>query len=199
MNYLVGVIVVAIGVFLGFLVEDVNRTLQWIVSALYGGYIASNVLKWHWWRFNATGFFWGMLTGIVSAMIFSLVIDNSQLLYWFPVLFGVSLAGSVIGSYMSPATDEAVLKSFYKNVRPWGFWEPVKLAVLADDPSFQSNKNFKLNMFNVVIGTITQCCLTILPMYLVLSQHMPLLYTVGILAVAIIILKKTWWDKLKDY
>ena len=43
--------------------SDVNSILQWIVSALYGGYVAANVLKWHWWRFNASGFFWGMLAG----------------------------------------------------------------------------------------------------------------------------------------
>jgi len=121
------------------------------------------------------------------------------LLNWIPVLFALSLAGSVIGSYASPQTDMEVLKSFYSNVRPWGFWEPVKQAVLADDPSFQPNKNFKINMFNVVIGTMAQLCLTILPMYLVLRQKMPLLCTVGILAVLMLILKKTWWNKLKDY
>ncbi len=199
MNYLVGTIVVAVGVILGFFIKDINSVLQWIVSALYGGYIASNVLKWHWWRFNASGFFWGMLTGIVTAMVFSVLIADANLLYWFPVMFLVSMAGSVIGAYASPPTDMSVLKSFYAKVRPWGFWEPVKQAVLIDDPSFQSNKNFKLNMFNVVIGTIAQCCLTILPMYLILSQKMPLLITIGILAIIIIILKRTWWNKLKDY
>jgi SSS family solute:Na+ symporter len=199
MNYIVGVVVVATGVILGFFVKDVNSVLQWIVSALYGGYIASNVLKWHWWRFNANGFFWGMLAGIIAAMVFSLLIPDGQLLYWFPLLFALSLAGSVVGSYATEPTDMAVLKSFYSNVRPWGFWEPVKHAVLADDPSFQPNKNFKLNMFNVVIGTMAQCCLTILPMYLVLKQKMQLLITVAILAVIIAILKKTWWNKLKDY
>jgi hypothetical protein len=199
MNYIVGVVVVATGVILGFFVKDINSVLQWIVSALYGGYIASNVLKWHWWRFNASGFFWGMLTGILAAMVFSVLIPDGQLLYWFPLLFLLSLGGSVFGSYAYEPTDMAVLKSFYSNVRPWGFWEPVKQAVLADDPSFQSNKNFKLNMFNVVIGTMAQCCLTILPMYLVLKQKMPLLLTVIILAVTMAILKKTWWNKLKDY
>jgi Na+/proline symporter len=199
MNYLVGIIVVAVGVILGFFVKDINSMLQWIVSALYGGYIASNVLKWHWWRFNASGFFWGMLTGILTAMVFSIFIADANLLYWFPVMFIISMAGSVIGTYASPPTEEAVLKSFYANVRPWGFWEPVKQMVLADYPSFQPNKNFKLNMFNVVIGTIAQCCLTILPMYLVLSQKMPLMITIGILAIVVIILKKTWWNKLKDY
>ncbi len=56
MNYIVGIVVVAFGVMLGFFIKDVNTALQWIVSALYGGYIASNVLKWHWWRFNAMAF-----------------------------------------------------------------------------------------------------------------------------------------------
>jgi uncharacterized sodium:solute symporter family permease YidK len=199
MNYLVGIVVVGVGVILGFFVKDVNSVLQWIVSALYGGYVASNVLKWHWWRFNANGFFYGMLTGILTSMIFSVLIPDGQLLYWFPVLFFLSLAGSVIGSYATPPTEMHVLKLFYSNIRPWGFWEPVKLAVLADDPSFQPNKNFKINMFNVVIGTIAQLCLTILPMYLILMQKLPLLVTVAILVVIVFLLKRTWWDKLKDY
>src|SRR5207237_9606667 len=68
MNYIVGIVVVACGVTLGFFAKDVNSILQWIVSGLYGGYIASNVLKWYWWRFNANGFLWGMLFGIVPAI-----------------------------------------------------------------------------------------------------------------------------------
>jgi SSS family solute:Na+ symporter len=199
MNYLVGVVVVAVGVILGFFVKDVNSVLQWIVSALYGGYVASNVLKWHWWRFNANGFFYGMLAGILSSMVFSLLIPSGELLYWFPLLFFISMAGSIIGSYASAPTDMAVLKSFYSNVRPWGFWEPVKKLVMAEDESFVPNKNFKLNMFNVVIGTIAQLCLTILPMYLILNQKLPLLVTVALLAVIMLILKRTWWNKLKDY
>jgi len=199
MNYLVGIVVVMVGIIFGFFTRDVNSILQWIVSALYGGYIAANVLKWHWWRFNATGFFWGMLTGIVSAMVFSHYLEGIEFLEFFPVLFALSLAGSIIGTYASPATNMATLKAFYTNVRPWGAWGPVKQLVMAEDPTFQPNKNFKLNMFNVVIGTIAQLCLTILPMYLIAKQKMPLFATVGILVVIILILKKTWWNKLKDY
>jgi hypothetical protein len=35
-------------------------------------------------------------------------------------------------------------------------------------------------------------------MYLVLSMKFPLLITVFILAIIIIILKKTWWNKLEN-
>jgi Na+/proline symporter len=203
MNYLAGLVVVITGVVLGLFVKDVNTMLQWIVSGLYGGYVASNMLKWHWWRFNANGFFWGMLAGIVPAIALAIlkyydVLRGLDLWYW-PVLFLLSLAGSVIGSYAVPPTDEATLKSFYKTVRPWGFWKPVHDKVVKEDPSFVGNKNFRLNAFNIVVGIIGQTCLTILPMYVVLWLKLPLLVTVGILFVVILILKRTWWDRLNEY
>lgn len=197
MNYIVGVLVVAVGVFFGFMAEDVNDLLQWIVGGLYGGYVASNCLKWYWWRFNANGFFWGMLVGIAGAMAMRYITTGLPL-YWWPLLFVLSLIGCIIGTYAAPPTNEATLKAFYKTVRPWGFWKPVHKLVKAEDPSFEGNKRFKLDMFNVVLGIIGQLCLTILPMYLILGMHLPLFITIVLLAIIIIILKRTWWNKLED-
>jgi SSS family solute:Na+ symporter len=197
MNYIVGVLVVIIGVVLGFFARNVNDVLQWIVGGLYGGYVAANCLKWFWWRFNANGFFWGMAVGIVAAL-FMPYLTTGLPLYWWPVLFLLSLAGSIIGTYAAPPTDESVLKSFYTTVRPWGFWAPVHRLVVAEDPSFKGNKRFKLDMFNVVLGIIAQLCLTILPMYLILNMQTPLWITIAILAGIVAVLKKTWWNKLED-
>ncbi len=196
-NYMSGVIVVLISVILGFFAKDVNSLLQWIVAGLYGGYIAANVLKWYWWRFNSSGFFWGMLAGIIPALIFPYLFDGLDL-YYFPLLLAVSLAGSIIGTYLAPPTDLETLKSFYLNVRPWGFWKPIAEAVKAEDPEVQENKNFWLDMFNVVIGVVGQMTLTLLPIYLVLGMDTELYITLGILVVCAVILKKTWWDKLSD-
>jgi len=197
MNYLSGVLVVIIGVILGFYAKNVNSVLQWIVGALYGGYIASNMLKWYWWRFNANGFFWGMMAGIVAALVFPYIFTGLPLYNW-PLLFLISLTGCIIGTYTAPPTDEVVLISFYKTVKPWGFWKPVHTKVLIDEPGFQPNKRFGLDMFNVVLGIIAQLCLTLLPMYLVLWMKLPLLITILILAVIVIVLKKTWWNKLEN-
>lgn len=198
MNYLVGVLVVAMGVILGFFAKDVNSILQWIVSGLYGGYIAANVLKWYWWRFNANGFYTGMLTGVAGALVFSRLFTGIEFLYYFPVLFLLSVAGSLIGTFTAPPTDTATLKTFYRTVRPWGFWKPIHELVIKDEPGFEPNKRFKLDMFNVALGIIAQLCMTVLPMYVVLSMHLPLLITILILTLIILILKKTWWDKLED-
>jgi len=198
MNYLTGLIVVATGIILGFFAKDVNSILQWIVSGLYGGYIAANVLKWYWWRFNANGFFYGMLTGIAGALVFSRLFHGVELLYYFPLLFILSIVGCLIGTYTAPATEMETLKRFYSTVRPWGFWKPVQVAVVSENPGFMPNRRFKLDMFNVVLGIIAQCCLTILPMYFVLWLKLPLLITVVLLMVIILILKQTWWNKLEN-
>jgi Na+/proline symporter len=198
MNYLSGVVVVAIGVILGFFVKDVNSILQWIVGALLGGYVAANMFKWYWWRFNANGFFWGMAAGIIAALAFPFIFPDTLPLYVWPLLFLISVLGCLIGTYTAAPTDNEVLKKFYASVRPWGFWKPIHEQVIAEDPNFQPNKRFKLDMFNVVLGIIAQCCLTILPMYIVLWLKLPLLITILILAVIIMILKRTWWDKLEN-
>ena len=94
--------------------------------------------------------------------------------------------------------SKSFMKSFYKTVKPWGFWKPVHDLVIAEDPSFEANKNFKLDMFNVVLGIIAQLCLTVFPMYLITGMFYPLWITIGILAVIIFILKRTWWNRLED-
>lgn len=201
-NYSSGVVVVAIGVIVGFLAKDVNSILQWIVSGLYGGYIAANMFKWYWWRFNANGFFWGMTAGIVPAIALAALKEQQIIqgleLYWWPVIFVMSIAGCLIGTFTAPPTDKEVLKTFYKTVRPWGFWKPVHKEVMVDDPSFVPNTRFKLDMFNVALGIIAQCCLTVLPMYVVLWLKLPLLVTVLLLTVIVLILKRTWWNKLEN-
>lgn len=196
MNYASGLLVAGLGILMGLFAKDVNSILQWIVSALYGGYVAANVLKWHWWRFNASGFFWGMLAGIVPALILPYVFRETLELYYFPLLFGLSLAGCIAGSLMTPPTDSQTLKSFYKTVRPWGFWGPIHQQVIAEDPTFVANRNFRLDAFNIVIGVVAQCCLTMLPMYLIVKMNTEFFITLGLLAVCSMILKRTWWDKL---
>jgi len=198
MNYLSGMVVVAVGVILGFFAKDVNSILQWIVSGLYGGYIAANMLKWYWWRFNANGFFWGMVTGIAGALVFSHFFSGIQFLYYFPLLFLISATGCIIGTFTASPTETEVLKSFYRTVRPWGFWKPIDRLVKLEDTGFVENKRFKLDMFNVVLGIIAQSCLTVLPMFLILWMKLPLVITLGVIATIAFILKRTWWNKLEN-
>lgn len=198
MNYLSGVAVVIISIGLGIFAKDVNSILQWIVGALYGGYIASNMLKWHWWRFNGTGFFTGMLLGILSALILPYVFPDTVPLYYFPVILLLSLSGCIAGSLLTPPTEMEVLKKFYSTVRPWGFWGPVLERVREDHPAFEPNKDFRKDMWNVGVGITAQTAITVLPVFIVLLMPKEGLLTAGILAVCVAILYRTWYKKLPE-
>ncbi len=197
MNYITGVVVVIVSIVFGVFAQDVNSMLQWIVSGLYGSYVVSNVLKWYWWRFNGYGYFWGMVFGLIPALIFPRITDTLDL-YYFPWLLIISLAGALLGTFLTKPTDEATLKDFYKTVKPWGFWGPIRKKVMAENPEFQPNRNFKRDMFNVVVGTIAQTALVALPIYIILKDALPIWITIGITLVSAIILKKTWWDTLPE-
>jgi len=201
MGYATGIVIVTVSILIGMFARDaatVDRLLQWIVSGLYGGYVAANMLKWYWWRFNGHGYFWGMLAGLVPALLFPRMEAFRDVLplHYFPLLFALSMAGCLLGTYLTKPTDETTLIAFYRSVRPWGFWGPVREKVLALDPAFQENRSFRRDLFNVVVGTIWQTSLVLLPMYVVLMNWRAVGIVAGVTVVTSAILKKTWYDML---
>lgn len=197
-NYITGLVVVAISIVLGIFALDVNSMLQWIVSALYGSYVVSNMLKWYWWRLNGSGFFWGMVAGIVPALVLPRFFQGTLDLYYFPIILIVSAVGCLAGTFMAPPTDMETLKKFYRTVRPWGFWKPVHDLVVAETPGFTANRNFGRDMLNVVLGTALQMLLVAAPIYLVLLNITGTLVSLALTLVLVLIMKKTWWDKLHE-
>ncbi len=197
-SWLAGIVMVLISIFMGLYAMDVNDILQWIVSGLYGSYVVSNMLKWYWWRFNGSGFFWGMIGGLVPALSFRFFFPNVLDLYTFPLLLILSLAAALAGTFMAPPTDEETLKSFYKTVKPWGFWKPVHESVVLENPGFTANKDFKRDVFNVIIGTIWQTGLLLVPVYLVLLQFLPAFLASIVVLACMAILKFSWYDKLTN-
>ena len=198
MNYITGLVVVVVSIVLGFFAKDVNSVLQWIVSVLYGSYVGANILKWHWWRFNGEGFFWGMLAGLVSAGIIPELFPDVLSLYLFPIILVISIIGSIIGTYSAPPTDEKVLKDFYTNVRPWGFWNPILEKLKIENPNFKKNSDFGRDMFNVGVGIMAQTALVILPMYVIFRQNTPIFISIAVLIVCFFLLKKFWWNTLNE-
>jgi len=198
MSYLVTTLLVITGVGVGFLISSINDIMQWIFGALFGGYAAANVLKWHWWRFNAYGYFFGMMSGLIAALVLPLLFPELQPLYAFPYLLLAGFIGSVVGTLTTKPEEDEILMAFYQNVRPWGFWQPIKAKVLLQSPEFQSNSTFSRDAFNIVIGMIWQISLVVLPIYLVIREKEFMLYALVVMLLTSFILKKNWYDKLEN-
>ena len=206
--------IVILGVIMGFFAGSINSITLWITSALYGGYVAANFLKWIWWRFNGWGYFWGMTAGLFVATLQFLLdqykgsfevgtwlyeIGQIPAIYMFPVIFIVSLLGSFLGTLLTPATAMETLKEFYKNVRPWGFWGPVYNALHKDDQTATKNTDFVSDMLNCVVGVVWQSSMILLPIYLLIRDYQKTGLVLLVFRVTSVILKFTWLDKVKKY
>ncbi|MDO6840342.1 sodium:solute symporter family protein [Paraglaciecola chathamensis] len=198
MSYIVSIVLVVLGMGLGLMLGSINAIMQWIFAALFGGYAAANLLKWHWWRFNAYGYFWGMLAGLVGALVLPIALPDVQPLMAFPLLLIFGLVGSIAGTLLTPPESDDVLCEFYRTVKPWGAWGPIRDKVIALDPDFAPNRAFYRDMFNVAIGIVWQIGLVVMPIYLVIQQWWSMLTAFGVIVVTSWILKKNWLDKLPD-
>ena len=139
-----------------------------------------------------------MLSGLITSLIMPVLFPSLQPLYSFPYILLVSLIGSILGTLLTPMDDEQVVMTFYKQVRPWGVWGPIRDKVMAKDPDFKENTDFSRDAFNIVIGVIWQLSLVVMPIYLVIKEFVPLSIGVGIFLITSLILKKNWLAKLEN-
>jgi len=199
-GYASPVIILTVGMTVGLALSSINQITQWIVNGLWGGYTAPNILKWHWHRFNGFGYFWGMLAGIASALVVPTYFPNSGLgsLAGFPIILAISALGCVAGSLLTRPEEEGILKKFYKQVRPWGFWGPIHAAVIKENPPFKRNTNFGCDMLNCGIGLIWQVPLWAIPIYVVFRSWKALWISILVLVITSAFLKFNWLDKLED-
>ena len=134
-SYVASIAIVIVGCAAGYITPSVHRATEWIVAALWGGYAAPNVLKWHWWRFNGWGYFWGMMAGIAGALAL-LNYPAVNPLTAFPLLLLFSTVGSIGGSLLTRPERESVLLDFYTRTRPWGWWGPIRARRDSPRPEF---------------------------------------------------------------
>jgi Na+/proline symporter len=210
-SYLCSILIVIVGIAFGFPTKSVNTVTVWIVNGLWGAYVATNVLKWYWWRFNGMGYFAGMISGIAAAILLPLPFKEpftkpEQTVLWgielnmalFPIILGISVAFAIIVSLLTKPDEIEVLKKFYKQVRPWGFWGPIRQMVMAEDSSFRPNTNFKRDMVNCAVGIVWQTTIVLIPIYLVIKNYRNMWISIAVFVITSIFLKFNWWNKLEE-
>ncbi|WP_339899992.1 sodium:solute symporter family protein [uncultured Gilvimarinus sp.] len=202
-SYIVSVLFVALGVVIGLFVPSLNSIILWIVSAFYGAYTASNLLKWFWWRFNGVGYFCGMAMGLVILLIIQVLqwtLDwEIMQVYAFPFIFTGCFIACVVGSLLSKADDMEVLKTFYIKVRPWGVWGPVYREALKDYPELSRNNDLARDVGNLIVGVIWQTSMVAASIFMVIQHWVEFVAAVVVFVVTSLWLWRFWWCRLEDY
>jgi Na+/proline symporter len=197
-SYICTILVVIVGITFGFMTKSIGSITNWLVAGLWGGYVAPNVLKWYWWRLNGLGYFAGMIAGMVMALLFPMVLPEMSAIASFPFILIASTLAAIVTSIYTHPEDEETLKKFYTTVRPWGFWKPVHDRVIAENPDFKRNTNFKRDMVNIAVGITWQMSLSLAPIYFAIRKHDGFWISVAVCAAAWVFLHKNWYCKLED-
>ena len=109
----------------------------------------------------------------------------------------MSLVGTLVATWLTKPTEQSVLESFYRNVRPFGWWGPVRAAAGTQDAIWRG-ESMGLAVINSVLGMIAIFTAYVAPMYLVSHFHGRASICAGLSIAAIITLKFTWYDQLPE-
>ena len=88
------------------------------------------LLRWYWWRINACSEISAMISSFAIAVTFKVL--DTDLAWWQELLTGVGLTTLVwvTVTLFSPNTDQSVLESFFRKVRPGGpGWKRVRSQI----------------------------------------------------------------------
>lgn len=195
-SYLATALVVLLGLAIGFQGESIAEIWNWMMIALGGGVIVPNVLRWYWWRMNGWGYALGTLGGILLSLV-TLFLDGTPAYVVFPLVVVGSLVLSIAGSLATRPVERSVLAAFYREVRPFGWWKPVRedMRLSRMELSAESDKP-GITVMNVVLGMAAILGLYLFPMYLIGRWYGQAFFWLGLALAAIAALRFTWYPNL---
>ncbi|HPG82380.1 MAG TPA: sodium:solute symporter [bacterium] len=125
------ILIVLIGLFFALFVKHINEIWGWITMSIGAGMLIPMLARWYWWRMNGYGFAWGIIAGMVAAIIQKLLFPGWPEYFSFSLAAGISLVGVILGTYLTKPTEKKYLEKFYKKTRPFGFWGPIRTILPA--------------------------------------------------------------------
>ncbi len=191
-------LLVALGLLIGFQARSIHQIWNWMMMALGAGVVLPNVLRWYWWRLNGWGYSAGILAGILGSILV-LFLPQAPMFVTFPPIALLSLGASFIVSLMTPPVESEVLVSFYREVRPFGLWRPVRLkASTGGLPPLPVSERPARIILNILLGMAAITGLYLGPMLLVAHRpHQAAIWLI-LAAAAVAGLWRTWHIPLKN-
>jgi len=187
---------VLVGIIIGFNANSIAQIWNWMMMALSAGVVVPNVLRWYWWRMNGIGYALGTFAGIGLALL-ALFRPGTPIYIVFPLICLASLLACILASVATRPVDRETLVRFYRCVRPFGSWRPIRMqASLTAEEEQDKTECLWLTLVNVLLGMLAILGLYLFPMYLVGHWYAQSLACFVLSAAAMIALYFTWYRNL---
>lgn len=195
-GYVATLAIVGLGILIGSRATSIKQIWDWLMMALGAGVVVPNVLRWYWWRVNGWGYAAGTLGGIALTAV-PLLVPQWPLYVSFPIICVGSLVGSVTVTLLTRPVERPTLVRFYRNVRPFGAWGPVRRqANLLPQAQRDPAESPRRALLNVAVAMLAVTGLYLGPMYLIGHWYVRAGAWLGVAAAAISVLAITWYRHL---
>ena len=195
-SYLSTIALVGVGLFIGYHGESIHQIWSWMMMALTAGVVVPNVLRWYWWRTNGWGYASGTLGGVILALIVFFVPEAPDYVV-FPAIVGASLLTAIVVSLATRPTPRETLIEFYRSIRPFGAWGPVRReSGLSEVELAVPSERAGRAVLNTLLGIVAITGAYLFPMYLVGHWYAPATICLSALAGAAVVLYFTWYRYL---
>ena len=189
------IVIVVIGLFLTLNITSINDIWGWLTMGIGAGLIIPLLIRWYWWRMNGYGFAIGTGAGMIAAIIQRLTAPNIEEYWSFVIISGLSLVGTLLGTFLTPATDEKTLIQFYKQTKPFGFWKPVREKIEIADYN-EIRKENRRDIIATLFAVPWQLVLFLTIMFLVIQRFDVLGYLILLLIILSFGLYHFWFKHL---
>ncbi len=192
------VFIVVIGIAVGYQADSIAQIWNWIMMALGAGVIIPNVLRWYWWRMTGWGYAAGTIGGIVLSLAAVFYPGVPMYAVFPPIVIG-SLVASIGVSVATRPVEKQILISFYKTVRPFGFWRPIReIAGLSPPELALKSEKFSIALLNTLLGMTAVTGYYLFPMYLIGHWHGFAAICLAVALASTAVLAVTWYRNLPD-
>ena len=174
--------IVLLALLFSLTISNINEIWGWITMGIGAGMFIPQVIRWYWWRFNGYGFAIGTAVGMVAAVLTKAFGGPIAEYNSFLIASGSSLVGCIIGTYLTPPTESAVLSHFYKVTRPFGFWGSVRTEIPTDVLN-QINEENRRDIIAIFFAVPWQVVLFLTGMMIVMKQWSNVFNLFGLLIV----------------
>ncbi len=131
-SYLAVVLLVVLSIALSRSFRNINDIWTWFMAGWAGAKFIPMTLFWYWHRANGVGFAVGSACGLIAAVLQRILLPDASPMLQFAISGLPSALGFILGSLLTAPVEEKVLINFYRQIRPWGWWKPVRRHFTAD-------------------------------------------------------------------
>lgn len=187
---------ITVGFIFSLSFKDIVSAWETMIFVVVTMILVPATFRWHWWRFSAKAFVWGMVTSAAFIVGQKMLYPDLGVVETLAIDTTTSFVLTFLIGFVTKPTDMETLVRFYSKVRPFGFWKPVRLEAERRGLIPVNDPMPRIDILNGFLTVIFQVSLALIPFYFFLKSWPNVAVWGSVAAALAVLLYFTWYKNL---